>query len=627
MTGERLSLILGAAILLLAAHAVRAFRWSLLFPRGHAEPDQRGLLLSLGIGYAVNAIIPLRIGEIVRAAAAARLRRTRFVEVLATVTAERLSDVALVTLFVSCMALAGGESSPPAMALAYAASFAALALFAMALRGSATLRRALWNAAGIFNPRIRLGIADFMWSTSEILVGGALVRWQFTVATFAMWSMYLAAYAAFAAAIGVPVEAVAGALLLQPFDSFLVEGASEAIASADLRTFVLTPVLLILGGSLARRTPKRPRFALRGPRPHFASRTRYQTPSGYDDFLDALFSDARSAVSGFGMRAVDDCIVHGFYHGGSEALTALVETHDRMLIRKFGLGTAALKLKQQADWLQRHGSGEVPLVPVLNPRSAAGAFSYDMPLWPRTSAFYETIHSSPLDDSSRTLLRVLGSIDVLHGKHRADSACRSALDEYCTRKITANAVQIGSLARSALGRDEYRINGVTHHFDEWRLFEDGDWLAGQLRNRAQATIHGDLTVENIVVAPELEDGFYLIDPNPENIFDSPLIDWAKMMQSLHLGYEALNRSAHAAPVDGEIVLPIARSEAYARLHQLLESEIVSRFSADALREVYFHELVNYLRLTPYKFRQSAERGMAFFACTSMLLRRYREAYA
>jgi hypothetical protein len=53
---------------------------------------------------------------------------------------------------------------------------------------------------------------------------------------------------------------------------------------------------------------------------------------------------------------------------------------------------------------------------------------------------------------------------------------------------------------------------------------------------------------------------------------------------------------------------------------------VSRFSGDALREVYFHELVNYLRLTPYKMRQSAERGLAFFACTSLLLREYRQNY-
>lgn len=628
MIGERTALILIAAVLLLAAHAIRSFRWSLLFPRGRAETDQRGLLLSLGIGYAVNAIIPFRIGEVVRGACAARLRKARFAEVMATVVAERLSDLALVTTFVFSLSIASAERALMIAALTYAFIFGGLAVVAVALRRSTRLRRLLWNAAGIFNSRIRIGIADFTWSTAEILVGGTIVRWQFSLATVVMWASYFAAYSAFASAISVPVERVVEALLLQPFSTFTFGTPDLLINASELNFFVLAPVALILSLLVFERFrhPKA-RLQLRGPGPHFASRTRYRNLSGYDDFLDALFSNARASVSGFGTRAVDDCVVHGFYHGGSEALTALVETPDQMLIRKFGMGTAAGKLKDQSDWLRRHGNQEVPLVPVLNPRSGAGAFSYDMPVWQRTSAFYEAIHSSPLEQTSGTLLGVLERVDRLHGSEEKETASRSLVDEYCAQKISANASQITGFARSIIGSDSYRINGSDYRLDEWQLFNDQNWLSRQLCDRRQAVVHGDLTVENVVVAPEREHGFYLIDPNPENIFDSPFIDWAKMMQSLHLGYESLNRTAHASAKDGEIVLPIARSEAYASLHRLLESEITSRFSSDALREVYFHELVNYLRLTPYKIRQSPERGLAFFACTSLLLRKYRQCYA
>ena len=137
-----------------------------------------------------------------------------------------------------------------------------------------------------------------------------------------------------------------------------------------------------------------------------------------------------------------------------------------------------------------------------------------------------------------------------------------------------------------------------YDLDEWRVFQDRHWVRRQLPSRDETVIHGDLTLENVVVSPGHAHGFYVIDPNPENIFDSPLIDWAKIMQSLHLGYEALNRSAQTSFHDRAMVLPIARSEAYASLHRLLESEIVSRFSDEALRETYFHELVHYVRLTP-----------------------------
>ena len=46
-----------------------------------------------------------------------------------------------------------------------------------------------------------------------------------------------------------------------------------------------------------------------------------------------------------------------------------------------------------------------------------------------------------------------------------------------------------------------------------------------------------------------------------------------------------------------------------------------------MREVAFHELVNYLRLIPYKIRNEPAQGLTFFVCTSVLLRRYWEAGA
>ena len=52
-----------------------------------------------------------------------------------------------------------------------------------------------------------------------------------------------------------------------------------------------------------------------------------------------------------------------------------------------------------------------------------------------------------------------------------------------------------------------------------------------------------------------------------------------------------------------------------------------RAMADGLREVYFHEIVNYLRLTPYKIRQNPDKGLVFAGATLMLLNRYRERFA
>ena len=637
MTVGDIGLLFAAVLLLFAAHVARAVRWGFLFPRKQAQSDRTGLLVGLGIGYAVNALIPLRVGEVIRGLVAARLRRTRLAEVMATIVAERVADLFILALFI----LATWRSAAdPAFALKTAAWFAAVALLTglgatVVLRGPA-LRRLVWRLAGIFNPRIRLAIADFAWSTAEIIAGGTLLRWRFTVATIGMWALYAAAYATFSRATGIGIGQVLQAVLQHPLASLTVGlgTVADRAGGMNLYLFVLAPVLLILtlnplarSRAIGRAATPFLRIGKSGRASHAARSERFTAAEGYEDFLDALFSDARHSVSGFGMRAVDDCVVHRFYRGGSDALAALVETEGRFVIRKFAMGGAAAKLEVQAEWLRRHSAPSLPLVEVSGGRRSTGAYSYDMPLVEGASDFQDSIHSSPAGENRARLLRVLDRIDSLHGETALGAAPAELVGRYVEEKIVRNAEAIAAFARRTIGSRDYSINGEPFDLGEWALFTDRAWLTGQLRRRDCATIHGDLTVENVIVAPGHPCGLYIIDPNPENIFESPLIDWAKMMQSLHLGYEALNRSISCVRTGNALRLPIARSQAYADLHASLETEIEARFREDGLREVYFHELVNYLRLTTYKIRQSPQRGLGFFGCTSLLLRRYRERFA
>jgi hypothetical protein len=637
MSAGEVMLLVASVLLLLAAHGARAVRWGFLFPKKQARSDRTGLLIGLGIGYAINALIPFRVGEIVRGIVASRLRQSRLAEVMATIVAERIADLFILSLFIA----ATWRSAPdPAFAFGTAALFATAAASigagAIVILRSPASRRLLWRLAGIFNPRIRVGVADFAWSTAETVAGGTLLRWRFTVATIVMWGLYAAAYFSFSYATGVGFARVLQAVLQHPLASLTVGlgPAAEAAGGFQLYLFVLAPVLLIL--LLSPLTRSRP--VLRAALPLLsigksgrcsppARSERFTGAANYEDFLDALFSDARRAVSGFGMGAVDDCVVHRFYQGGSDALAALVETEGQFVIRKFAMGAAAAKLEVQADWLRRHSAPSLPLVEVIGGRKSIGAYSYDMPLVDGASDFQDSIHSSPTDKNRDLLLRILDRIDALHGETAMGAAPDALVDRYVEEKIVRNAEAIGAFARHMVDSHDYSINGEDFDFGEWRCFSDRAWLASQLRRREASTIHGDLTVENVIVAPSQPYGLYLIDPNPENIFESPLIDWAKMMQSLHLGYEALNRSIACVQTGSALRLPIARSQAYAELHDVLEKEIEARFREDAVREVYFHELVNYLRLTTYKIRQSPQRGLAFFGCTSLLLRRYRERFA
>ena len=65
MPVENLWIYAVASLLLLAAHVIRSARWALLFAP-HDITRRFDLLLGLALGYAINTIIPWRLGELFR---------------------------------------------------------------------------------------------------------------------------------------------------------------------------------------------------------------------------------------------------------------------------------------------------------------------------------------------------------------------------------------------------------------------------------------------------------------------------------------------------------------------------------------------------------------------------------
>src|SRR5215218_4290150 len=137
-------LVFGAAVsVLLCAHAVRAIRHSFLFAKEEL-PERFGLLLALSVSYALNAIVPFRIGEMVRALFIAVRLRLRLPYVLATVVAERFADLWAVALIGTLLSFLRTEVSlrlfSAAALLALAAC--AIAVSALVVQHEARVRRA-----------------------------------------------------------------------------------------------------------------------------------------------------------------------------------------------------------------------------------------------------------------------------------------------------------------------------------------------------------------------------------------------------------------------------------------------------------------------------------------------------
>lgn len=612
-----------ALALLLVAHFVRAARQANLFAADE-RPRTIYLMVGLSIAFVINAVLPFRLGEIARGFYVAMRANLSVGGVLATIVAERLSD--LVVVFAGLAILFGVAGVPLLRELAViGGGMLFIVCGVWALRQSRHARRALWTVGSIFNDRIRLGVTELAWSSARLIAGRTMLRPRYLALTAAMWGTYLAAYAAFARATGYPLAAVGATLVDNPLQS-LLDRSREMGSAIILFTSIAALLILVLGlaidwrgveASVARvRRLGLPLLSSVDP----ALRTAFVDRADYGAMLRAHFTDTDPVVADFGRHGLGAAIVHRILPGGSDAITAVVEVDTRFGIRKFATGAGADKLVDQARWLDAHAR-DLPLAAIVGRHGDGRGFRYDMPYHAGARDLYEVVHTAPPAMCVDLLEAVVSGMSRHHIASAAGPCSAEALDRYVDEKIVANAHLALDFARLQLP-DDYRINGQPFSMDEWAPLLDRTWLLSCLGSTGTAAIHGDLTFENIIICPDRAPGWYLIDPNPANLFDSPLIDWAKLMQSLHLGYETLNRGTPARVRNGDITLLLAQSNVYADLHAAYLELLSHRHDAAAMREIHLHEIANYLRLLPYKIRNDPDRAMSFFACAALLLRRF-----
>lgn len=613
-------LAIPALAMLVLGHLLRAMRQAALFP-ATTRPRTLHLTVGLSIGYVINAWIPFRVGELVRTFYVAARADQRFGQVAATVIVERLSDLAVVVVVLASLPAAGPEMFPH---LAMAAVVVAAVLAAVLLQHSRHARALLWRIVSPFNDRLRLELADMAWTAAQLILAGKLLRPRYLLLSLAMWAAYLIAYALLGAAAGVDVATVATGLLGNPLAPL---AHSQLLASALIVVTSLAALAILIFGLIAdgsgidRSIRKAVRFGLApSDLPPALSVAAFARAEDYGATLQAHFADGDSTMARFGLHGLDGAVVQRLLPGGSDAITAVVAHGGTLAIRKFAVGDAGEKLADQARWLDAHAA-ELPLADVVARRHDGAKFHFDMPYLGSARDFYEMIHVLPIADSSAILTDVVDCVGRWHDSQALGDCTDTALAAYIDRKVIANARTALDFARLQLP-DRYRVNGRDFRLDQWDCLLDPDWIAAQMPTRATTLLHGDLTIENIVLCPDRAPGWYLIDPNPGNLFDTPLIDWAKLMQSLNLGYEVLNRGPLATIRDGEVHVMLSRSRAYATLHDQLRNQLAERIGEDRLREVAFHEIVNYLRLIPYKLRRNPARAATFFAATTVLLDRY-----
>lgn len=646
-------LLIVAIMLLTAGHYFKMLRWK-QFIEIYEKPNKSQLLQALGLGYAINFCVPYHGGDIFRILWAGRRMKNGLGLSLATVIMDRYLDVIVVGVLFFIFWLAGFNRIVTVETLVFYTGFAVLLILLsfLFLRYSKVPKRLMYKFSGVFNENIELKLMHFFWTMISSFKDmyqkiklGILIR-----NTIYMWGLYILSYFTIGKFIS-SVEQIDQEY--STVDIFMLLFSKESLNSASVQLavdsselfyqmpsimafYIILPLILLLFyafvGIKAERWIGRVLFGI-------SERAREDTEEELEykrllpqvnkkdrlQFLETYFEgNQRNYLKNY-MEINQNISIIKDYSAGSNATTLLCMDRKQTFFRKYAFGSDADKLNQQIHWLQKR-QGELPVTPILRESYTKEYCYYDMPYQNAAISMFQYVHSMPIEKSKNLLGRILEELchDLYDPNRLSDANKETEILSYIEEKVLKNQKLIykSKELKNLLEYEELIINGKT--YKNFPCFEEQfseEHLKEVFQRDELSEIHGDLTIENIICLNNTEEDrdYYLIDPNTGNLLNSPNLDYAKLLQSLHGGYEFLMNTQNVTVQENKIDFLFLKSTVYEELLGYYVEYLKAAFSKQKVKSIFYHELVHWIRLMPYKINKDGKRAVIFYAGFVMVL--------
>ena len=601
-------ILIVAILLMLLGHLFKLMRWK-LFIAVYEKPNHANLMQAMAMGQMINAVFPFRMGYAFKIFQSGKKMKNGYPLAVSTVVADLYLDTLTVGAVFAVLFLLGIHVDEIRASVWMYGLIALLlaALTIVAVLFKRMIKRLVKYAAGIFNQTIELGILYttycFFENIKNIYREINMVR--VAGLTIGTWSAYFLSYNAFAEymqSLG--------------YECTLTEVFNHIFSfqnSIQYVVFMMMPAvaLLVFSGLSAVKNKKD------------KDKTRYRyvlpqlNPNEKLSFLEMYFKDdeKRAYIDQY-LNINRDVNVIRDYSAGSNATTMLCMGEKGTFFRKYALGQDAAKLEEQIEWLDRYHQ-LIPLPQIIKRSFGTDYCCYDMEYNPHAVSFFQYIHSMPVSESWRVLKNVLDNLNKsIHSidKRKAD---RSTIERYIQTKVIKNMERCkngGRYLRALWDYDTIDVNGTVYpNLKTYQELLGKRHLEELFAGDSYAVIHGDLTVENIVcIHGKDENDWYLIDPNTSNLHESPFLDYAKLLQSLHGGYEFLMMVKDVEIEENQVKFLFPKSSSYKELYEHYKRYLMTHFSREDVRSIFYHEIVHYLRLMPYKIQKDAKRAVIFY---------------
>ncbi|WP_029432601.1 lysylphosphatidylglycerol synthase transmembrane domain-containing protein [Blastococcus sp. URHD0036] len=664
-----------AALVQLVGHVLRAARTKVVIDNVR-RGSLAGQFRHLSIGYLFNVVFPFRVGEVVRSYLIAKTLRISFLYTLLAVVLERLIDVVLVSVaFLVFLAVIGNPGSGVlalTAASALVVALAAVVAFAAFVRENRFLMRMAWRASSWLNTDLENRARFKLWSVIFGFQRFSRQRRQvarYGVLALASWACYLAAALLVGAVVftglggsdaiaaaAAPAAAVSSGVgngepggYLEDIQGFL-DGSTDLEATQVIvfaaATWVVSnvPVMVVAVVALFVNWARRTSAPLAGA--ELAPSDRYVNKLGRDQdisgsmthFLDSYFQRQHLSTVMHRLEVEGNVSLVRFFKGGSNAVTLLATNGSgELFVKKMVPTEYAHRLKNQHDWLAERGDHD-QLVTVLREEQSTDHYAIDLEYRPSSVPLFEYVHEHQLAAGQAKIAEVW---DYMYSRvyqigaleHRPD-----VRDEYVTERFVLRvrtAAESHPALAEALKGDRIEVNGIElDNFDRVlaRIQAHPDAWEDLATFRSSSNIHGDLTVDNILVDLPT-DRVLVIDPSDDNQIRGPVIDFARHMQSLLYGYEFLNddedpvllgESEGGVP---EITYRDARSARYAELADFVSTEIMPRrLLPSEQRAVLFHVGLFYGRMLTHRVAINSGTVLKYYGACIQALNRFLDQY-
>ena len=616
-----------AIIALVFAHYFKTYRLK-QFIEIYEKPDEESLLQALSFGYIINFFLPFRLDELFRAWYAGRKMKNGVSFSLATIVIDRILDIFVVSIIFILLYLIGFKNNIILSSIWFYVIGVILLLLLLVIgyNYNKYIKICIKKVAGIFNEKIELKILKFSWCIISSLKDmiQKINKKRMLINTLCMWILYSLSYILFSLfmqRIGNDIGVVDVFTTLFSKNSFDLSTSGQTPLLGDnfiVFLYLTLPLILLIILSLLKKHGKSDNSKNVG----YLEMLPHINPSDRLKFLENYFSADKKDYFKSYLKLNRDISIIQDYSAGSNATTMLCTDGESTFFRKYSFGNDSDKLFEQIKWIEKH-SKDLPVTKIFNVKHGSGYCSYDMPYLKEAIGCFNYVHSSPLEDGWNVIRCSLEAINKdLHSKNVSSSNINN-LEKYIDSKVIKNIQKIenGQYIKPLLKYDYLNINGKKYHnLKYFKKYLTKEFLLDIFKNDVCSDIHGDFTIENIIcLNNKKKNNFYIIDPNTGNVHDSPNLDYAKLLQSLHGGYEFLMKTNGVDIYQNNINYLQTKSYIYDELYEKYKCFLYEKFSKEQVKSIYFHEIIHWLRLMPYKIDKNGKRSVLFYAGLIIIL--------